>query len=106
MVIGTPGGKTIPQNIFQVLLFHWDWKMSLSQAIKKTKFYYSPFKGGQIIAEKKLPPRVIDALKANYPVVLEEEIGNMQILQIKNKSTTLTYSDERGEGRGLRGSYR
>ena len=40
LVIGTPGGTTIPTSVFQTLVNVLDFKMSLSDAVNKPKFHH------------------------------------------------------------------
>lgn len=101
LVIGTPGGLTIPQNIFQILYYSWQWKTSLDRAILQPKFYYSPY-GKKVVAEEKFSPRVLQSLPAEGGVETKDSIGNVQALVIKSENLTIPLSDQRGEGKGVR----
>lgn len=100
MILGTPGGLTIPQNLFFVLYQHWQWQATLDRAIGHPKFYYSPI-SKKIVAEEYFSPGVLDALKSEYEVELKPTIGNIQALVVQSPTNTKTYSDPRGEGNGL-----
>lgn len=103
MVIGTPGGTTIPLNLFQVLFYHWKWDLPLDLAIKQSKIYYSP-RDEKVILEGKLANnRNLMDIKNNNSFEIKNSIGNVQVLVIKSKKRTLTYSDPRGEGKGYVG---
>lgn len=97
LIIGTPGGTTIPQNLFQIFFNQWIWHHSLKQAIEQPKFYYSPA-GKQIIVEKKIAKRIRRHLETQHPLVEEASIGNVQALWIRNEKKTIPFSDPRGEG--------
>lgn len=100
LAIGTPGGLTIPQNLFQVLYAHWNWKSTLAAAIAQPKVYYSP-SDKSLIVEEKLPSRVLKKLEEKYTIATKPYVGNVQALVIKNERMTQTLSDPRGEGSGI-----
>jgi len=100
LVIGTPGGLTIPQNLFQILFATWEWKSTLSGAISQPKLYYSPH-DKKIIAEAAFSKRVLKKLEEKYTVETKPKIGNVQALVIKSEKVTQTLSDPRGEGGGV-----
>ncbi len=100
LIIGTPGGLTIPQNIFQVLYYSWQWKASLDRAILQPKFYYSPY-DKKVVAEEKFSPRVLQSLSPEGGVEIKDTIGNVQALVIKNEKLTVPLSDQRGGGKGM-----
>lgn len=100
IIIGTPGGTSIPQNIYQVLLSHWEWNLPLSQAIRSPKIYYSSQKG-EVLVEKKMAKKVRERIGATHDLVERDKIGNVQALVIENEKRTRPYSDPRGYGKGF-----
>ncbi len=100
LVLGTPGGLTIPQNLFQILFITWDWKALFTQAIAQPKIYYSPVTKG-LVAEKKFPKRILENLETDQPIEMKDSIGNVQALMIRTDKQTSVFSDPRGEGKGF-----
>lgn len=100
LVIGTPGGTTIPQNLFQIFYFSWEWNTPFSEAIKKPKIYYNP-RTDEVIVEDGVKGNVLKHLEPNNRLKTKDQVGDVQALYIKNKDKTFTYSDERGEGKGM-----
>lgn len=100
MIIGTPGGLTIPQNLFLVLYQHWQWQATLDRSIGQPKLYYSPL-SKKIVAEEYFSPGVLGSLQPEYEIELKPAIGNIQALVVQSETNTQTYSDPRGEGAGL-----
>lgn len=100
LIIGTSGGTTIPQNLFQVLFFSWDWASSLRQAIHQPKIYYSE-NGSKVLVESRVPRRVRKSLQNQFRVEELPSIGNIQALLIQSPTETMPLSDPRGEGKGL-----
>lgn len=100
MIIGTPGGTSIPQNIYQVLLYHWEWNLPLSQAIRMPKIYYSSQKG-EVLVEKKVGKKIRERIGGTHNLVEMEKIGNVQALVIESEKKTRSYSDPRGHGKGF-----
>lgn len=101
LIIGTPGGITIPQNIYQVLFFWIQWETLIGKAISQSKIYYSPYTR-DVVVEKKLSKKIVEELSKSHRVRTKPSIGNIQALFILNEKRTNPYSDHRGEGKGYR----
>lgn len=99
LVIGSPGGMTIPLNLFQVLFYHWDWHLSLDEAIRFPKLYYAP-QSDEVLLEEKMPKKITQAFSADQKIKFLPSIGNVQALIIYSDRDTQTFSDPRGEGKG------
>ena len=63
LVLGTPGGTTIPTSIFQTIIDIVDFNMSLEAAIKSPKFHHQ-WLPDRIEVEKDFPSIVIAQLKS------------------------------------------
>lgn len=98
-VIGTPGGRTIPINLFQTLYYHWTRGLNLGSAIRKPKLYYSPI-GKKVIVENDFNKNIKEELGKKYKIQEKDSVGNIQALEIQNQKSTKVYSDHRGEGKG------
>lgn len=98
-VLGTPGGRTIPVNLFHLLYSSWKWNLTFTKAIRQPKFYYSP-KQKTVVVEEKMSKKLQAALEKNHQVVTKPSIGNVQVLIIRDEKKTIPLSDPRGEGKG------
>lgn len=97
LIIGTPGGTTIPQNIFQILFYDMKWGNSLTRAIAQPKIYYSKT-DDEVVAEDALKKNIVKELQKTNSVRIKPTQGNVQALLIKSVKRTEPYSDPRGEG--------
>lgn len=99
LVIGTTGGKTISQNLFQILYTVMFEGQTWDDAIKARKFYVIPEKNMTLIEKdydiKKLPKK--SKFKTKVTV---SDTGNTQAISI-SKGKPRTYSDPRGQGKGV-----
>lgn len=100
-VFGTPGGETIGQTEFQVLVNLIDFKLPVQQAIEAPRFsldadpnFYKPGSAIQVSIEGRMPAATIDALKAmghNVRVLPGwGSIGHMQTIKIDPVTGTIT----------------
>ena len=88
MSLGTPGGETIGQTQFQVLLNVLDFGMSIQEAIEAPRIalsadpnFYRPGSDVTVRLEGRIPPHVVAELTAmghDVEVVREYTLGNMQ----------------------------
>lgn len=97
LIIGTPGGTTIPQNLFQILFYDIKWGSSLKRAIAQPKIYYSKIEN-EVVVEGAIKKSIVEELKKTNSVRVKPTQGNVQALLIKSIKRTESYSDPRGEG--------
>ena len=99
-VFGTPGGETIGQTQFQVLVNLIDFDMPVQQAIEAPRFaldakpnFYRPGADITVRIEDRVPAETIAALKAmgHKVTVLSGwgSLGNMQAVRIDPKTGTM-----------------
>jgi gamma-glutamyltranspeptidase / glutathione hydrolase len=102
IVYGTPGGETIGQTEFQMLVNLIDFKLPVQQAVENPRFeidanpsFYKP--GAQILVtiENRVPPATLDALrKMGYDLKLGGDftalVGGMQAVVVDEKTGTMT----------------
>jgi gamma-glutamyltranspeptidase / glutathione hydrolase len=92
-VFGTPGGETIGQSEFQMLVSLLDFKLPVQQAIEAPRFslnaepnFYKPGAAIEVAIEGRMPQTTIDALKAMGHKVRVlpgwGSIGHMQTIKI------------------------
>lgn len=99
LVVGTPGGTTIPTSIIQSLVNMIDFKMSPEDAVNLPKFHHQ-WLPDEIRVEKDFNPGTIQQLKAmGYKVVKKESIGQVELIEINfGKTRKITaIADKRGD---------
>jgi gamma-glutamyltranspeptidase / glutathione hydrolase len=100
-VFGSPGGETIGQTEFQMLVNLIDFQLPVQQAIEAPRFsldadpnFYKPGSAIEVSIESRLPQATIDALKAMGHKVRVlpgwGSIGHMQTIKIDPVTGTIT----------------
>lgn len=96
MVLGTPGGTTIPTSVYQTIINVIDFGMSASDAINKPKFHHQ-WLPDEIQVEKDFPQDVRKQLEnMGYKIVERSGIGRMEVIKINNGKME-TAADKRGD---------
>jgi gamma-glutamyltranspeptidase/glutathione hydrolase len=102
MVYGTPGGETIGQTQFQVLINVLDFGMSIQEALEAPRFrldadpnFYKPGAGVTIAIESRVSRKAMDQLKVmghNINALPEwtSGVGGMQGILIDIEHGTMT----------------
>jgi len=101
LVVGTPGGTTIPTSVFQTLVNMLEFNMSADDAVNKPKFHHQ-WLPDIVSVEKDFPESVRDQLKAmGYDIKERSAIGRTEVIQIKKTSaaqrTIIAVGDKRGD---------
>lgn len=98
IVVGTPGGTTIPTQIFQTLVNILEFGMSAEEAVYKPKFHHQ-WLPDEIMIEKGFPQTVKDALaKMGYTFSRERSgIGRTEIIKVLPDGKFEAVADNRGE---------
>jgi gamma-glutamyltranspeptidase/glutathione hydrolase len=97
LVLGTPGGTTIPTSVFQTLVNILDFKMNATEAINKPKFHHQ-WLPDEVMVEKEFDPEVIKQLKAmGYTVAERGPIGRMEVIRILPDGRREVAADPRGD---------
>ncbi len=106
LALGTPGGETIGQTQFQVLLNVIDFGMGIQEAIEAPRIslaadpsFYLPGADVTLRVERRVAPRVIDRLRQmghDAELAREYSMGNMQgILRNPETDTMMAGADPR-----------
>ena len=96
LVVGTPGGTTIPTSIFQTLVNIIEFGMSAEDAVNQPKFHHQ-WIPDVIDIEKGFPPATARALEQmGYTIKNRSSIGRTDIIHIINKKVTAV-GDKRGD---------
>ena len=99
LVVGTPGGTTIPTSIIQSLVNMIDYTMSPEDAVNQPKFHHQ-WLPDEIMVENDFPSSTIQQLEAmGYKVVKRGQIGRTELIEIKNGTTRkiTAIADKRGD---------
>ena len=100
LVLGTPGGTTIPTSVFQTLVNITDYKMNPADAVNKPKFHHQ-WLPDKIFIEKDFSADTRARLtEMGYTVTERTNIGRMELIMIENskgKQRIIAIADKRGE---------
>lgn len=102
IVYGTPGGETIGQTEFEMLVNLIDFKLPVQQAVENPRFavdakpnFYKPGAAISITIENRVPPATMDALKKmgyvlNPGGAFTAAVGGMQAVVVDQETGTMT----------------
>ena len=103
IVVGTPGGTTIPTSVFQSIVNIVDYKMSADDAVNKPKFHHQ-WQPDVIFVEKDFDKTLQEDLKKiGYKIINRGAIGRTELITItgnkkeKNKVIINAVADKRGD---------
>ena len=101
LVVGTPGGTTIPTSVFQTLVNILEFGQSPLDAVNNPKFHHQ-WLPDQLMVEKEFPTAVKEDLeKMGYKVVNRGQIGRTEVIQLTWKGKKLinieAIADKRGD---------
>ena len=101
LVVGTPGGTTIPTSVFQTLVNVLDFNMTAEDAVYKPKFHHQ-WLPDELAVEKDFDADVKKQLEdMGYKIKVREAIGRTELIQIKNTATApkkiIAVADKRGD---------
>ncbi len=101
IVLGTPGGTTIPTSVFQTLVNMLEFGMGPEEAIDQPKFHHQ-WQPDVVDVEKDFPATVTAQLKAmGYKINTRGSIGRTEVIRIEygagGKATIDAAGDKRGE---------
>lgn len=97
LVVGTPGGTTIPTSVFQTIVNVIDFGLSTEDAVNKPKFHHQ-WLPDQIEIEKGFPYPVREALqKMGYKLNERGAIGRTEVIKVRNDGKFEAVADSRGD---------
>ena len=97
IVVGTPGGTTIPTSVYQTLVDIIDCKLSPREAVNAPKFHHQ-WLPDEIYVEDGFNQVVISALKKmGYKISVVGAIGRTEVIIIKPNKIIEAVADHRGE---------
>jgi gamma-glutamyltranspeptidase/glutathione hydrolase len=96
IVVGTPGGTTIPTSVYQTIVDILDFGLTPEEAVNYPKFHHQ-WLPDEIFVERDFNKNVIDQLKAmGYKVTVRGSIGRTEVIMVKGK-TIIAVADRRGD---------
>ncbi len=96
VVVGTPGGTTIPTSVFQSIVNVVDFSMNAEEAVNKPKFHHQ-WLPDVVYIEKGFSPATSDALKQmGYSIEQRGAIGRTELIKISGGKLE-TAADKRGD---------
>lgn len=100
IIVGTPGGTTIPTSVFQSLVNVLEFNLTAADAVNQPKFHHQ-WKPDVVFVEKDFPEATIEALtKMGYKIQKRGSIGHTEMILIKGKKIEAV-GDKRGDDTAL-----
>ncbi|MDB5208367.1 MAG: ggt [Flavisolibacter sp.] len=97
LVVGTPGGTTIPTSVFQTIVNIIDFGMTTEDAVYRPKFHHQ-WLPDQVDVEKTFPVAVRAALeKMGYKIVERGGIGRVEAIKVLPDGSFEAVADNRGD---------
>lgn len=97
LVVGTPGGTTIPTSVFQTIVNIIDFKMSTEDAVYKPKFHHQ-WLPDRIDVESSFPVQTRTALeKMGYTIFQRGNIGRTEVIRVLADGNFEAVADNRGD---------
>jgi gamma-glutamyltranspeptidase/glutathione hydrolase len=97
LVVGTPGGTTIPTSVFQAIINVVDFGMSADEAINKPKFHHQ-WLPDEVAVEKDFDANTKKTLQQmGYKITERGSIGRTEAILINKTGKRETAADKRGD---------
>ena len=97
VVVGTPGGTTIPTSVYQAIVNIIDFSMNADDAINKPKFHHQ-WLPDEVMVEKDFDADVKKQLQAmGYKISERAAIGRTEAIRILPNGKRETAADKRGD---------
>jgi len=97
MVVGTPGGTTIPTSVYQSIVNVVDFKLNANISVNAPKFHHQ-WLPETITVENNFPESTITELKSkNYVIEKTKYIGKTEMIVLDDKGNIHAVADGRGD---------
>jgi gamma-glutamyltranspeptidase/glutathione hydrolase len=97
IVVGTPGGTTIPTSVFQTIVDIIDFGMTPSQSIAQPKFHHQ-WLPDEVMIENNFPEATKAAMeKMGYVMKVRGDIGRTEVIEINSNGKNEAAADIRGD---------
>lgn len=97
LVVGTPGGTTIPTSVFQTIVNIIDFKMSTADAVNKPKFHHQWLPDEVFIEKGFLPATAKQLSEMGYKVTERGQIGRTEVIKVLSNGSFEAVADHRGD---------
>jgi len=97
IIVGTPGGTTIPTSVFQTIVNIIEFKLSPNMAVNSPKFHHQ-WLPESILVEKNFPETTVaDLVKNKYTIEKTAQIGRTEVIVIDEMGNATAIADGRGD---------
>ena len=97
IIVGTPGGTTIPTSVYQSIVNVVDFKLSPGMTVNAPKFHHQ-WLPESVMVENHFPETTIQELeKKNYKVEKVSQIGRTEMIVIDERGNAVAVADGRGD---------
>jgi gamma-glutamyltranspeptidase/glutathione hydrolase len=97
LVVGTPGGTTIPTSVYQTIVNVIDFGMSTGDAVNKPKFHHQ-WLPDEISIERSFPfPTRLGLEKMGYKITERGGIGRTEVIRVLPNGRFEAVADSRGD---------
>ncbi len=97
IIVGTPGGTTIPTSVYQTLIDIIDFNMNPEDAVNDPKFHHQ-WLPDELYVENTFDTNVSDALKKmGYKISIKFGIGRTEVIMQEPNGVITGVADNRGE---------
>jgi gamma-glutamyltranspeptidase/glutathione hydrolase len=96
LVVGTPGGTTIPTSVFQSLVDIIDFGMSVTDAVNKSKFHHQWLPDVVYLEKGFNPETKIQLESMGYKTSERSQIGRTEIIEYMHNGMQQAVADNRG----------
>ncbi|MHA6727730.1 gamma-glutamyltransferase [Chryseobacterium sp. A301] len=97
LVVGTPGGTTIPTSVYQTIVGLIDFKLSPNRAVNAPKFHHQ-WLPESVQVEKGFNTAPLKVLESkNYVFKTVNQIGRTEIIAVQEDGSAVGVADSRGD---------
>lgn len=97
LVVGTPGGTTIPTSVFQTLVNIIEFGLSTDDAVNKPKFHHQ-WLPDEVSIERNFPSTIKEGLiKMGYTISERGGIGRTEVIKVLADGKFEAVADNRGD---------
>lgn len=97
MVVGTPGGTTIPTSVFQTIVNVIDFKMSAAEAVNNPKFHHQWLPDEVLIESGFSAGTQFKLEQMGYKIKERGAIGRTELIKISDNGKREAAADPRGD---------
>ncbi len=97
LVVGTPGGTTIPTSVYQTIINVIDFKLSTTDAVNGAKFHHQ-WLPDELMIERSFPyPTRATLQKMGYKLSERGAIGRTEVIRVLSDGRYEAVADSRGD---------